>query len=48
MLLYDNFFPKPGQKKKLDIIMITSVSYILGGGGNYISTLKLLEIKLLS
>ena len=37
MLLYDNFFLKFGQKKGLDIIMITSVSYIVGSGGNYIS-----------
>ena len=37
MLLNDNFFLKFGQKKRLDIIMLTSVSYIAGGGGNYIS-----------
>ena len=31
------FFPNFGQKKRLDIIVITTVSCIFGGGGNYIS-----------
>ena len=37
MLLYDSFFPEFGQKKRLDIIMITLVSYIFGGRRNYTS-----------